>query len=84
MPLDDTKDDKDVVIFYENEYYYLPVAEWQKARKLGQGERSVLVPLVESGTIVAHVDEKSPKFGTWTTLLNLSAILRMHRDDVDQ
>lgn len=70
------KDDRDLVIFYEGEYYFLPFSEWSETRTLGKGEQSVLVPLVETGTLVAHVDENSPKFGTWTNLVNLQAILR--------
>jgi hypothetical protein len=75
-----TKDDRDVVIFYEGKYYHIPFEEWTLARQLGQGERTVLVPLVESGVIVAHVDEDSPKFGTWTNLLNMDAMVKTHRD----
>ena len=77
------KDDRDIVIFYEGEYYHLPFEEWNAARKLGQGERSVLVPLIESGVIIAHVDEESPRFGTWTNLVNLQAILKTHKDPVE-
>jgi hypothetical protein len=71
---EDEKDDLDVVIFFEGDYYYLKKDDWQAARKLGQGEASVLGPLVSHGAVVAHVDADHPKYGTWTNLLNLSAI----------
>jgi len=77
---DDKKDDLDVVIFYQGEYYYLAKDEWLGARKLAEGERSVLVPLVENGTVVAHVDEDSPRFGSWSNLLNLDSLMRMHKE----
>ena len=80
------KDDRDLVIFYKDEYYHLPFSHWSAQRKLGRGEQTVLVPLVETGALVAHIDEDSPKFGTWTNLVNLQAILRTcttYKDDDD-
>src|SRR3954470_4700988 len=86
-PQVDDKDDRDLVIFYKDKYYHLPFSQWTTvARELGQGEQTVLVPLVETGALGAHVDEDSPKFGTWTNLVNLEAILRTctrYKDDDD-
>jgi hypothetical protein len=70
------KDERDIVVFFNNEYYFLPFEEWSKARTLSKGERSILVPLINNGTLLADVNHPEPKFGTWTNLLNLTALLR--------
>ncbi len=72
---ENTKDDLDLVIFYEGDYYYLPRQEWQAARKLGEGEAVVLSPLIHHGTVVAHNDAQSSTYGSWNvTLVNMSAL----------
>jgi hypothetical protein len=70
------KDELDLVIYYKGDYYYVTKDEWQAARKLGQGEASVLGPLVSHGAIVAHNDLETPKYGNWiVTLVNMSALM---------
>jgi hypothetical protein len=77
---EEKKSELDIVVFYKGAYYYLGEEKWKKAaRELSEGERTVLVPMIEHGTVVAHVDEESPKFGSWTNLVNLDGLLAMHK-----
>ena len=64
-----------IVIHYKGKYFYVFEADW-KRRELPPNSSGVAKALVERGTYVAHTGKIAAPLGGWSSLLNLSAVIK--------
>jgi hypothetical protein len=84
-------DDTGVVLFWKDPakpksqgaYYRLNKKEWQKYQ-VGAAQSGLPAALVTRGAIVATMKDATHPAGSWSTLLNLAALLEAHKLDKAQ
>jgi hypothetical protein len=66
-----------IVVHYNGQYFYLFEDDWgAEPRRMPKNITAVAKALVDRGTVVAHTGKIAAPLGGWSTLLNLSAVIK--------